>query len=368
MDRLNQIALSRLNQVEQAVERGIDYLRHHQHPNGEFCCYRALDRRMQEQCTPDSVAAPTAIIANTLLGLNDHPKVSAVLVRAVSFLDYQMMRGGACNYYTLRNPLFPLCPPDVDSTVHVGALFDALNVDYPRADMRSLLLLNQGNNGALYTWLMLRPRPTLNRLYWRTGLRIVKRPFDSLLFWKKQGYRRTDVGKVINANALYYLGLSEATQPILDYLVKLVHTKQEPASDSWYRSPITFYYALGRLIDKGVRQLENVRPVVLERLLSHQQPDGLFGESPLETAQALSALIYWQGNPMVIERTATVLLAQQAKQGEWSRTVLLGREPGKTAGWGSEELTTGFCLEALTSYRDWLKKRETGKSSYTPIA
>jgi hypothetical protein len=352
---INEIRITLIVQIEQAIDRGIDYLCRHQYPNGEFCCYTASDLRMQKACEPDSAVVPAAIIASSLLGLAGRPKVDALLMRTVPFFQYQMMHGGICNYYTLSNPLFKLNPPDIDSTAYVGSLFDAWGVEYPRESTRTMMLINQRNKGGLYTWFILRPRPTVNRIVWRIGLRGLKSPLASIRFWLNREYKRNDVGGVVNANILYYLGVTERTQSILDYLMQIITKGKETHCDSWYRSPINFYYALGRNYHKGVRQLEAVRSIVLERLMNHQQPDGSFGESLLETAQALSALIYWRGHPSAAERAVRVLLNHQGRYGEWLRAILFYRGPGKTVGWGSEEITTGFCLEALNAYQDWVK-------------
>lgn len=344
--------------VAQAIDRGIQYLYRHQYPNGEFCCYMAPDETMQQACAPDSTAFPTAVIANTLLGLADHSMVATMLTRTVSFLQYQLMRGGLLNQYTLRNHWFALHPPSVDGTAYAGTLFETLGVEYPHNQARSLLLANRRAGSGLYTWLILRPRPTRNRLYWRTGLRVLKHPLASLRFWLKHGWMRINIDKVVNANALYYLGLSDETKFILDYLLDAVTHESERQYDSWYASPISFYYALGRNYDKGITQLESVRSIVLERLLTHQQPDGLFGKSVLQTAQALSALLYWRGPAVTIEQTANVLVNHQARYGNWPRATLFYGGPQLAIGWGSEELTTGFCLEALAAYQRWVHKPE----------
>lgn len=353
---INETSAVLIVQIKQAINRGVDYLYRHQYPSGEFCCYTSPDLHMQKACAPDSAVFPAAVIASTLLGLAGHPTVDALLVRTVPFFQYQMMHGGICNYYTLNNPSFKLNPPDIDTTSYIGSLFDVWGIKYSRESTRTMMLINQRSKGAIYTWLILRPRLTVNRIFWRIGLRGLKSPLASIRFWLKREYKRSDVGGVVNANALYYLSVTETTQPILDYLMQIVTKGQEAYCDSWYRSPINFYYALGRNYHKGVQQLESVRSMVLERLMNYQQPDGSFGDNLLQTAQALSTLIYWQGHPTAAERAARVLLNHQGKYGEWTRAILFYRGPGKRVGYGSEEITTGFCVEALNAYQDWAKR------------
>lgn len=348
--------LAEQSALVQTIDRGVQYLYRHQYPNGEFCCYMALDEPMQQTCAPDSTAFPTAVIANTLLGLVDHPMVATMLTRTISFFQYQLMRGGLLNQYTIRNHWFAVHPPSVDGTAYAGTLFKTLGVDYPHYQTRSLLLTNRKTQGGLYTWIIPRPRLTRNRLYWRTGLRVFKQPLASLRFWLKHGWMRSNIDKVVNANTLHYLGLNDETKFILDYLLHAVTYEPERQHDSWYASPISFYYALGQNYNEGIKQLESIRSTVLERLLTHQQSDGLFGKSILETAQALSALLYWHGPAVVIKQTVNVLLKHQGRYGEWPRATLFYSGPQMTIGWGSEELTTGFCLEALAAYQCWILK------------
>jgi len=343
-------------QISQALERGLTYLQNHQYPNGEFCCYIAADKQMLGSCVPDHTVLPTAAIGNALLTLTDHPTANAILTRMVPFFEYQMMRGGVVNFFALRNPLFQLNPPDADSTACVGTFLDARGVVYPRNSVRTLLLANQRGGAGVGSWFVLRPRLMRQRPYWRTGLRALKAPLASWRFWQQHRYSRYDRGGVANANVLQYLSVDGASQHILDYLVTLLMNRQETDRDFRYRTPITLYYALGRSYRPNSAPLEGVRSLVLERLMTYQQPDGSFGDSLLETAQALSALIAWGGGAEIIRVTASVLLAGQRHYGEWPRALYFYAGPANSLGWGSEELTTGFCLEALTAYQRWAEK------------
>ncbi|MBO0952561.1 hypothetical protein [Fibrella forsythiae] len=340
-------------QIGKALERGLTYLQNHQYPNGEFCCYIAADKLMQGPCVPDHTVLPTAAIASALLALADHPKAVAILTRTIPFFDYQMMRGGVVNFFALRNPLFQLNPPDADSTACVAAFLDAWGVIYPRNSVRALLLANQRGGAGIGNWFVLRPRLMRQRTYWRTGLRALKAPLASWRFWQQHGYSRNDRGGVANANVLHYLSVDGSSLHILDYLVALVRNRKETDRDPRYRTPITFYYALGRCYRANPTPFEGVRSLVLERLMTFRQPNGGFGESLLETAQALSALSAWGGKPEIIRQAANVLLAGQQYYGEWPRALHFYASLGSPLGWGSEELTTGFCLEAIMAYQRW---------------
>src|SRR5690554_6939926 len=117
--------------VNNAIEAGVGYLNEHQYPNGEFCCYIAPDDAMQEWCTTDSCTFASALIASSLLTLSDLPKVGGILEKTNLFLQYQMMRGGVWNFFTVRNPLFRINPPDIDATVIIASLLRAQRIEFP---------------------------------------------------------------------------------------------------------------------------------------------------------------------------------------------------------------------------------------------
>jgi hypothetical protein len=51
-----------------------------------------------------------------------------------------------------------------------------------------------------------------------------------------------------------------------------------------------------------------------------------------------------------MERAIRVLLAREGPAGEWPATAMYYGGPKKYYGWGSEEVTTGICIEALSRY------------------
>jgi len=51
-----------------------------------------------------------------------------------------------------------------------------------------------------------------------------------------------------------------------------------------------------------------------------------------------------------LEAFVQYVLNAQSSKGFWERRILYYGGPKKLIGWGSEELTTAFCLEALARY------------------
>jgi hypothetical protein len=108
---------------------------------------------------------------------------------------------------------------------------------------------------------------------------------------------------------------------------------------------------LSRNFHAGVSALESARDEVVSRIVKATNPDGSFGGNVLETALAVCVLLYLKSSPPELEGAVQFLLAEQRPSGDWARAVLYYGGPKKYYGWGSEELTTGFCLEALLHYR-----------------
>lgn len=333
---------------EKAIEKGIDYLYQHQYPNGEYCCYMAPDDAMSVWCVPDSSVFPASLIMNALVPLMGNPKVDQMLERSAGFLQYQAMRGGVWNNFTRWHQLFPFCPPDTDSTVYASKALQTLNKDY--VANHGILLANRNSAGLFYTWYALRPNKVRNKNFWLLLLRELKHPVTSFFFWRRNECTRYDIDGVVNANALFYLGLNEHTQPIIPYLLNIIDQQQEASCDKWYRNPVTFYYFVSRNYNAGITALEPARAQIISRIIAKVKDDGSIGESILDTALAISALINFSYHHEIVDRAIEQLVNHQQPSGEWPRRALFYSGPKKEMCWGSEELTTAFCLEALTKY------------------
>lgn len=334
-----------------SIELGISYLYDHQYPNGEFCCYYAPDDKMQEWCVPDSTVFPAALVASCLLPIRSSPKAEKMLSLTAGFLGYQIMRGGVWNYYTKWNELFRHCPPDTDDTVFASYILRSLGIDFP--DNTAVLLGNRNSKGLFYTWFVLRPRISTNITYWEVASRELKRPLNSLMFWFKHQSGRNDIDAVVNANILFYLGLNEETRPVLNYLLDIVASDSAAENDKWYRNAFAFYYFLSRSY-KSVKELEPAKNTTIEWIYARLNDDGSFGNSILDTALAVSTLINFQHKDKALDQAVTILMNSQTASGCWDRHILFYAGPAKLVGFGSEEITTGYCLEALNSYKSLL--------------
>lgn len=334
--------------VQNAIKIGVSYLKSHQYPYGEFCSYYAPDDAMQEWCVPHSSIFPTALIVNSLLSLSDDKNVKEIFRKAVSFFQYQTMRGGAMNYFAKWNQFFSMCPADIDDTIFVADFLKSQGIEF--VDPLPILLENRNKNGLFYTWFSFRFNTSTNKDYWLLLLREFKHPIKSFLVWKNFEFSRYDVDAVVNTNVLYFLGRNNITKPIIDYLLKIVEENRESDCDKWYRNPFTFYYFYSRNVKKGITELNHGSSTIINRIINNVKPNGCIGSSALETALSTTALINLNFTGPQIDNGIKFILDNQQKTGEWPRRIMYYSGPKKLLGWGSEELTTGFCIETLALY------------------
>jgi hypothetical protein len=62
-------------------------------------------------------------------------------------------------------------------------------------------------------------------------------------------------------------------------------------------------------------------------------------------------LLNWRRSSPELDHAIRFLLREQRADGSWPRASFYYSGPKKIYGWGSEEVITGFCLEALLRYR-----------------
>lgn len=343
--------------LEEAITHGVEYLYHHQFPNGEFCAYIANEPPMVLWTATDSSVFSTAIISASLLALQEIPMVDEILKKSTFLFECQMERGGVWNHFTHRHELRKLCAADVDDTSCISAVFRARGINWPSPSNIPLLYANRAKNGLFYTWIVFRFRLIKNRSYWRLVLPELLRPIKAFMFWTSGEFSRNDIDAVVNANALNYIGENEQTKPVIDYLIKIIEEKREADCDTWYRNPLAVYYFISRNYYNGIESLHPIKEPITERILSNARPDGRLGENVLDTALAANSLMNLGYNGEELTKAIDFLITSQRKTGEWERWVLYWGGPKQLLGWGSEELTTGFCLEALGRFKALKNKR-----------
>lgn len=338
----------RTNCLDEGIERGLDFLRRSQLPSGEFRCLMSTDNAMEKDCVEDSSPFPTALVAYSL-GFADEGEAGGMLEKCVRFFLAEMEGPGLWRYWTKRHQYHSIIPPDLDDVACVSLVLRRRGVDFPSNER--LVFANRDPRGLFYTWMTPRwPMPALAS-YWLVTLRQWLKPFKSYYFWKLNESERNDVDCVVNANVLFYLGEEPRTRAVVDYLLEVFRRGEESCCDKWHLNPFTFQYVVSRNFEAGVAALGPMREEAVRRIVAAARPDGSIGDNCLETALAACALLSWGSRPPELERAVVFLLEAQREGDDWPRAALYYGGPKKYYGWGSEELTTGFCLEALLRYR-----------------
>jgi len=345
---------------EKAITRAIEYLHQHQFPNGEFCAYMSGDDPMQGWVLPISIIFPTALISQSLQFVKNHEGefVESILKKAESFLWYQVGTGATWNHFTRLHPLCGVCPQDLDDTVCVSLFLRSQMDGFQDSVNRQLILDNRNSEGLIYTWFTFRWKFNHNPLYWRISLAELKHPIKSFFFWRQTEANRYDIDAVVNANALLYLGSIPETQPIINYLIKIISEEREGDCDVWYRNPFSVYYFFTRPYYEGISELEPIRQPIIDRIRSKMDSSGRIGESHLDTAFSACALMNLHYEGSELHAAVEYLISRQKPTGEWERRLVYYGGPKKLAGYGGEELVTGFCLEALARYHETSLKKE----------
>jgi hypothetical protein len=338
-------------QAAETMARAVAWLRQRQHPSGEFPVLYVDDRREDCQWIPDTCIFPTALIGESLLALPPCPAIEDMLDRACRFLIAQSHRPGLWSHYPEGHGMRTLCGPDADDTSCVSALLRARDLTAPLGRNVQLLLANRSPQGLFHTWFVTRLCWSFDLEYWRAVLAEWRHPRCTLRFWWGMAGPRNGVDGVVNANVLYYLGDCPQTQPVIDYLLRIIATREETRCDLWYHEANVVYYFFARNFARGISRLEPARQPMIERLRASAKPDGRLGETVLETAMGACALLRL-GVP-ASELTATIhfLLQSWLPDGGWLRGRLYYGGSSNATAWGSEELTTGFCLEALARFQ-----------------
>jgi len=330
------------------IGRGIEFLRRSQLPSGEFKVFMSTDNSMETDCVVDSSPFPTALIAYSL-GFAGRDEARAMLDKACAFFLAEMEGPGLWRYWTKQHQHHSTIPPDLDDIACVSYVLRRQGVSFP--PNRRMIFANRNPQGLFYTWLTPRRGLPLDAGYWRVVFRQWLNPVKLYYFWKLNESAPDDVDCVVNANVLFYVGENDATRAVVDYLIDVARRGAEDCCDKWHLNRFTFYYVLARNFHAGVAAFAAVREEVVGRIVGAAGADGRIGDNELETALAVGALLYWGSSPPELARAVRFLLARQRAGGDWPRAALYYGGPKKYYGWGSEELTTGFCLEALLHYR-----------------
>ncbi|MBZ5525573.1 MAG: hypothetical protein LAP21_25400 [Acidobacteriia bacterium] len=337
------------NDLEQAIAQGIDFLYARQLPSGAFRMFRSPHPLLEENCEPDQSPFPAALISYCL-SFTQSEKVEEILRRAIRFLAGEMEDGGVWRYWSRT---LGYVPPDLDDTACISFLLRRHGISLP--DNTGVMLGNRDSHGLFYTWVLPRLKWTTHMSYWRIALREVVKLRQLYYLCKLNDCKPNDLDAVVNANVLHYLGERSETRPIIQYLIHVIEEQAEETCDRWYGSRFSFYYFLSRNHAAGIRAFEPVGDTIVERIKSYAHPDGVIGSHILHTALAACALMDWQDwkdQSTVLDDAIQAILRARGPNGGWQKFPIYYSGATKKLAWGSDDVTTGVCLEALSRYRN----------------
>jgi len=338
------------NDLEQAIAQGSDFLYAMQLPSGTFQIFCSPDPLLEEKCIPDYSTFQTAQISYCLNFIKSE-KVEEMLRKAIRFLVGTMQDGCVWRYTCSPNPDY--LAPDVDDTACISFLLRRHGISFP--DNTGVILGNRDSRGLFYTWILPRLTWTTHMSYWRVALRQLLKLRQLYRFYTVTECKPNDLDLVVNANVLHYLGERPETDPIIRCLIQIIEEQAEEACDKYYANRFNFYYFLSRNYAAGVRAFEPVGGTIVERIKSYAHLNGVIGNHILHTALAACSLMDlqdWKDHSTVLDNAIQAILCARNSSGGWKKCPFYYSGPSKKLAWGSEELTTGFCLEALSRYRN----------------
>jgi len=302
--------------MKEALALGVRFLVNNQLPHGEFATLASHDRGLAEPCRWDSSPFVTTF-ALYALGLADREEARPAIERGLTFLLDEREAPGLWRYWTSRNPRRAFIPPDVDDTCCASWILRRHGHDPGSNEPR--ILANRDAAGRFRTWFA---------------------PENS-------------VDAVVNANALLYLGESAETAAACAYVIETIDTGQEAAASPFYADPLSLYYMLSRAYAHGVTALGGVADTVIQRTEARQDANGWVDDA-LTTALAACTWLNLGRTSDRLDQAMASLCAAQHSDGSWPKTAMYVDTPGEgpPSWYGSHELTTSFCVEALAKYRD----------------
>lgn len=311
--------------LAQSLEKAVVYLEERQTSGGAF--YSMQSPFPTLELVGDIEISPfvtSAILYG--LGFAPGPKAALIRHRGRGFLLGEMGPPGCWRYWSsfYRNDL----PPDLDDSACAAlVLHDQVPDEHFSLD-RHIFLKHRNQEGLFQTWM------------------------DSYL-------SGNDVDSVVNANVLAVLGDSDESNVVCQYLNGIVERGEEQQSYWYYLDDIALYYAISRALYLGVSRLLPTKQRIMSRLCGMLEKDILPATS-LSTALTLCTLVNLDCERFdLLFILSDRLLQTQNSSGGWDKSAYYGgkKPPGpKTIFFGSEELVTGFCVEALgRTYQSVLK-------------
>ncbi|MDE0309555.1 MAG: hypothetical protein OXI60_06955 [Acidiferrobacterales bacterium] len=311
----------------ESISLGLDFLSSTVNEDGALHCIRF---NVSDPDIPRHFERPPFISAYCVLALesSDDRRAKVMCDAARTYLVKTIEYPGLWRYYRHL-------PQDLDST----ALCSLVAGNHPWVMLgRNIpqILANRDEYGRFMTWILEGDEPDVVKMF------------------------RIEADPVVNANVIAYLGDRPETERALRWLESLIADSDLAGTSKWYPDPVAICYAAARAMIRVRPALDQLRPVLADRIAGLCDGMGDFGDV-LQTAQAVSAL----HNIGCLERIdakrqAERIIDMQGEDGSWPELLAFGDQSLKWGTWGqqghgSESVTSAFCIEALENLVDFLK-------------
>lgn len=316
----------------------MDFLCRSQLEHGEFRSYASSDDTRPETCLLDSSPFITSLILYSI-GFWQHDQVQAVRTKALDFLCAEMEGRGLWRFWSSRNKLHEFLPPDLDDTCCIAFVLKKYGRFVP--PNQDLLHANRNGEGIFYTWFAPRANTPPESVGEIQSLVNASAPLILSFLGELD-----DIDCAVNANVILYLGEIAQTKQALDYLIKLVLDEQQGTCSRYYLHPLSFYYMLSRAYANSASSLRVTADPIKSRVFSAQADEGSWGNELL-TALAGCTLLNFASRGAGLDRAIEYLIRSQRDDGSWRRIPMF---LGRSAYYGSEDLTTALCVELLARY------------------
>ncbi len=305
--------------ARESIRRGLGFLESSVDENGAWHCIRF---NLANPDIPRHFERPPFVSALCALALQSckDARARAICAATRNYLTSTIEYPGLWRYYRHL-------PQDLDST----ALCSLAIGGHPWLVMgRNIpkILANRDREGRFMTWVLAEDEPDMVSSF------------------------RIEADPVVNANVIACLGDRPEITDAGQWLTSMIAEDRLDGASKWYPDAVSTYYAAARAMLRARPALDQLRPILAERILGLRDGAGAFGNI-LQTAQAISAL-YNTGSLRHIDRgqAAERFISQQREDGSWPELLAFGDQALKWGmigqiGHGSESVTTAFCIEAL---------------------
>jgi 4-hydroxybenzoate polyprenyltransferase len=348
---------SRFDRVlSETISRATAFFSKSQLPHGEFQTLLGSDRDMSN-AVPDSGPFVTCFVLYAL-GHVEGAELGRMKHAALRFIASEQEFGGVWRYYGRRQFKHCRIPPDLDDTA--CASYALKSNHWPTPWNKWIFRTNRDSQGRFLTWIVpkgdaafVSPLSLVRRLgdlQAKKALRQTVRPTHAsdprLLLTDVDRVPASDVDPVVAANAILYLGENRDTLPAISWLIDELRESRGDFS-LYYKNPLALYYMVSRAHRHSSPKLVNARDDILLKIEHLRRDDGSFG-CELSTALAACTLLTFDPNSSALPGAINAIVNAQRPDGSWAAHPFYS---GPTEFWGSPELTTAFCLEALARFR-----------------